>query len=443
MIRLFLFSALFMACCGLSSVAQDVKQAEKKTLDVTLYMAIVKTLEGNPEVLSSLNDVQIAEENVDLARSDYRPSIALNGTLSHVQTDNDLANEWESSTSKNIGVDVSQSLYRGGRTDANIEEQAQLKHAAEEQYRAAVNNKILEVVFLYMAAYDALQALSVSEDNISRLQRRLEATEAGFEVGELTRTDISLAEAEVEQARAELSQAHAQFEIAKSSFREEVGIYDEVNMAYPELDLTHMPATVDQAIEVGMKYNPALMAAKRVLKSRVYNLREQEGGLYPEVGVNAALDMDRDPAFSMLDRQETASVAVTASLPIFQKGIIRNQVRQAKVLQEKAENDMEGVRRDMVDDIVQAWEQYQSSAKEIAAREAQWRAAKLAFEGIELEQTVGVRSLLDMLDANQEVRDAELALITAKSNRVEAYYQLLGVMGVLSQTVLDKSKTGL
>lgn len=398
---------------------------------LSLNEAVYKAIQTNPDIVSARKSVELAAENIDLARSDYRPNVSANAGITHAQSDNDVQGEWKGNTSKSIGVSLTQPLYRGGRTTANIQEQKSLMSASEMNFSTAVHDKITETVAAYMDVFEARESVKVNQNNKTRLEERYRATKAGFDVGELTKTDISQAEARVAEAEADYIAARAVLDVALSNFRKVTSIVDEVNLSYPDLNKDMVPQNLDEALSVAEAQNPTLRAAHLQLRAQDFNTDEQEGAFLPEVNLDAGFDATRNPVGGQFDREESASVSLNATLPFYQSGVLRNQLRQAQLGRAQAKADLDTIRRDVIDRVIAAWENYQAVGAQIDARQAQLNAANVAQEGVSLEQTVGARSILDVLDANQDVKDAELALIEVKSDAVIYYYELLAAMGRL------------
>ena len=407
---------------------------------LSLDNVIAYAIKDNPELNSSARNVDLAIEDIDLAMADYRPDVMAMGEINHIQRDNDLSSEWESGTEKTASLSVEQPLYRGGQTSAAVARQESFKSASENRFFGDVQNKIVDVVFVYMATLTADQALKVNADNVNLLEEQLKATRARFEAGELTKTDVAQAEASLQQAKAEMAQSNAAYQVALSAFREETGLTDlAIELDYPEISEEELPESLDSALIMGMERNPDIIAANAIVRGFYEDVREKEGAFLPQITAGAGVTLSRDPAFSQLDRQETANMRVTASIPLYQGGVLRNQLRQSKIQKFQAKDDYEAVKRALTDEIISAWEEYRAVKVQIDAREAQLKASRLAYEGVKLEEQVGSRSILDVLDANQDVRDAELDLLQAKQDMVNAYYNLLGAVGLLDYSLWDKS----
>lgn len=410
---------------------------------LTLARAIEEAVKTNPDILASARNVELAIEGVDLARSDYRPNVAASAGIAHVRSNNDVQDDWQSATPKTAGVSLVQPLYRGGRTTANIDEQKTLVDASSYQFLDDVQKKILETVNAYMNVYRARQAVDVNAENRSRLNERLNATKAGVKVGELTRTDLSQSEARLAEAEADYIAAKASLDIALSGFRQVTGIMDPGPLEYPQIKDNMAPNTLGDALRAAETGNPALRAAYEQLRAQDYNVDEQKGAFLPEVNLAAGVDTVRDPASGLYDRENTASVSVNASLPLYQSGVLRNQLRQAKIVRARSQAALESVRRSVTDTVVSAWENYNAANTQVIARKAQVTAARIARDGVVMEQTVGARSILDVLDANVDVKNAELAFITAQSDAIVNYYALLVAIGKFDTYSWDNLQTSL
>jgi len=415
------------------AAAQNLTADDLQNLSVE--QAIELALSTNPEILSFAKNIDLAREDIDFAQGGYRPNVTATGTINHLQTNNDVSSKWQSGTEKSASLSVEQPLYTGGQTAADIRQNESRLNATRYQFDSLVHDTIIQIVTVYMATYTADEARRVNADNVNLLQEQLNATSARFEAGELTKTDVAQAEARLAAANAEKAESEAIYEVALSSFREVTGIKGDIDLFYPNIDMSDLPATLAEAMAIGLENNPDIQAAMANLDASGYHVTEQERALYPQLDLNAGLNFVRDPAFSQFDRQETANVGVTATMPLYQSGRLRNQIRQSKIQKAQAKDNLETARRSVTDDVIAAWEEYKAIQVQITAREAQLNAATIAYEGVRLEEQVGSRSILDVLDANQEVRDAELALIQIKGDVIDAYYALLGAMGRLAHSL--------
>lgn len=436
---LFTCSALFVSFASLQAFAQDAVTSMPDLKTITVNEAIRYAIDTNPDLKSFSRNIDIAEENIDLARAGYRPSVNLTGDITHVRADTDLTDEWGSDTEKSVGLNLAQPLYRGGQTVADVKTRESLKNVAEEQMGTRVQNMVIDVVDAYMATYRTLQAMQVNNDNVAMLEEQLKATVARFKAGELTRTDTSQAEARLAEAQAELAQSRAYYKVALAGLEEVTGLTQVDDLRYPEVEEAVLPMNLDDALRLGIANHPEIQAAIENIQARAHNVEQQKGAFLPQLSANAGVSYERDPSFSQYDRMETASVSLNATIPLYQAGVLRNSLRQSKIMQLQARDDFEAAKRSVTNSIIAAWEEYNTIATQMAARQAQLEASHIAYEGVRLEEEAGARSILDVLDANQDVRDTELALIDVRCDKVNAYYRLLAAIGLLSESFWDNS----
>ena len=441
MLKLFTFG-LFLALGSFKAFslqAKDFANDYAVGKEITISEVIKFAITTNPDLQSLARNVDIASENIDLAESNYRPSINISGDIVHIQSDNDLTNEWQGATGKSISLNIEQSIFRGGQTTADIKEQKILKTVSEDNLNSFQQSIIVEVVEAYMATYRATQALRVNEDNVSLLTEQKKATDARFDAGELTLTDVSQAEARLADSQASLIQTKAFLEVALASLRQVSGISNIPELAYPNIKEEYLPDTVEEAITLGLTHNPEISAAESEVMALNYNINEQRGAFLPQVSAGAGVGYDHNPVFGQFSSQESATISLNATMPIYQKGVLKNQLRQAKILKYKAEVNLTSIKRSVTYNIISAWEEFMATTAQIAAREAQLKSSKIAFEGVKLEEELGARSVLELLDANQDIRNAELALIDAQRDKVNTYYRLIGSIGLLSESLWDNS----
>lgn len=435
-IHLFIFTLTVLLTLTASSLVAKEEGSVSKPWSVK--QAISYALRHNSDLASFERNIDIANENIDLARSGYRPSVSAVGAVSHLQSDNNISDKRQSDTEKSIGVNLEQPLFRGGQTVANINEQENVKQSVVNQFTGIVHDKIIDVVAAYMATYTANEAQRVNSDNVELLKQQSKATVARFDAGELTKTDVAQSDARLAEAKAQLAAARSIYEDSLATFREETGITDDIELIYPEINNGELPSSLDSALSMGLRLNPDMNAAMARVKALGYDINEQEGAFYPQLSLGAGVSALRNPAFSQFTRQETANISLNASLPIYQAGVLRNQLRQSKIRKLQSMDEMESTRRAVINEIISAWEQYKAISIQVQARDSQVNASELAYQGVKLEEQVGARSILDVLNANQDVRDAELSLIEAKEGMVNAYYQLLSAAGLLNDSLWDK-----
>jgi outer membrane protein len=390
---------------------------------------------ANPDLQAQRTQTSIAAEGVFQARSQKLPQVSAIGSMtgSSVSAD-DPAFDRGQSLSLDVGVRATQSLYLGGRIDSGIRRAQAGVDASKFQLMAFEQSLMLDVVNVYVSVLRDRRALEIRESNVRRLSEQLRAANDRFEVGEITRTDVA-------QAEARLAGAEAQFAAAKSTLESTEAIYAEVvgilpGALSPPPPLPVLPTSLEQAIEIATASNPSILFAMANEEAAREGIAIAEGALKPSVtivgqaGVSSTL-ANRDY------NDVSASIVGQVSVPLFEAGFTKSQVRQARLVREQTRRQRESQRLAVVSQVSRAWYVYEASRTAIAASERQVKAAEIAYEGAQQELEVGLRTTLDVLDQEQELLDARLALISVERDAYVAAFQLLASMGQLTPQVLD------
>jgi len=422
----------------------------------TLADAIALAYQTNPTLQEQRASQRALDETYVQARTGLRPNVSVTADVTRqqiefgvprtttVDTDGNFIPDTVVSTDSSEGnssalnLSISQPLYTGGRVTSQISASNADVLAGREALRQVEAGVLLNVVQSYVDVRRDQERLRISQENVAVLNRQLEEASARFEVGEITRTDVAQAEARQAASRATLASAQASLAISRANYAAIVG--QNPGELAPEPSLAPLlPASVDLAFAKAQENNGAVLAAgysERASRARVAAARAQRrpslslrGGL----GVSADANGDDSP-FQDYDRALTVSVA--GSLPIFTGGLTNSQVRQAAERNNADRIAIEGARRDVLQDVAQAWNQLLGQRANLTANEEQVRAARIAFEGTREEAQVGLRTTLDVLNAEQELRQAELALVTARHDEYVAAALVLSAMGDLEASKL-------
>ncbi|HEX6858618.1 MAG TPA: TolC family outer membrane protein [Caulobacteraceae bacterium] len=419
----------------------------------TLADAIALAYQTNPTLQEQRASQRALDETYVQARTGLRPTVDATASVSEreirtaagetqVDTDNNGIPDttipvpsFTSRTSASAGqIEVTQPIYTGGRVTSQISASEADVLAGREGLRQVEAGVLLNVVQAYVDVRRDQERLRIAQENVSVLNRQLEEARARFEVGEITRTDTAQAEARQAAARATLASAQAALAISRANYAAVVG--QNPGELAPEPSLAPLlPATVDQAFERAQENNGAVRAAgfeERASSARVAAARAKRRptvGLRGTLGYSAAEVNDVGNRFGDYDRDITGSVV--ASMPIFTGGLTNSQVRQASARNTADRIAIEGARRDVLQDVARAWNQLLGARANLVANQEQVNAAQIAFEGTREEAQVGLRTTLDVLNAEQELRNAQLALVTARRDEYVAAALVLAAMGDL------------
>ena len=418
----------------------------------TLADAIALAYQTNPTLQEQRANQRALDETYVQARTGLRPTVGANvqvvdrqttlanPTTSFVDTNGDgvpdsLANtDTIRSNSSAASISLTQPLYTGGRVTSQISASQADVLQGRQQLRQVEAGVLLNVVQVYVDVRRDQERLRINEENVTVLQRQLDEAKARFDVGEITRTDVAQAEARLAASRASLASAQATLAISRANYAAIVG--QNPGELAPEPSLaTLLPASVDDAFTRAEANNPQVMAsgyAERAARARVAAARAQRRptiSLRGDVGYNASDVGGNGNQFGDYDRAVTGSVVAT--VPIFTGGLTNSEVRQASARDDAARIAIEGSRRNVLQDVAQAWNQLLGARANLTANQEQVNAAQIAFEGTRQEAQVGLRTTLDVLNAEQELRSAELALVTARHDEYVAAASVLAAMGEL------------
>ena len=394
----------------------------------TLQEALSAAYQNNPDLRGERARLRATDENVPQALSGWRPTVSATGSVGADRARTSLTNE-QQLTPVIKQLDVTQPLYRGGRTVAQTR-QAESQVMAGRAFLESVEQAVLlTTITAYMDVLREQANVALTTSNEQVLARQLEATRDRFEVGEVTRTDVAQAEARVSRAASDRVAAQGRLGVQRATYARVVGNLP--GSLQPAPPLPPIPPTLQDAIGIATTDNPDLEAAQYVEEAAQHGVRVATGALLPSVNlVGRVLRSDEATLEDIASRSDSLRAQVT--IPLYQSGSVESQVRQAKEVANQRRIEIEQTRRAIVERTTQAWEDLQSSRSRIETGRDQVRANEIALEGVRQEASVGSRTTLDVLDAEQELLDSRVALVAAERDEYVSGFRLLSAIGALS-----------
>jgi len=410
----------------------------------TLEWALVQAYQNNPSLNAQRAALRATDENVPQALSGYRPKLSVtatggfnySSTLSHTVNQaafpntvsySDLGDDFDS---RGIGATATQTLFNGFQT-ANHTRQAESQvMGARETLRVTEQQVLLDASTSYMNLLRDQAILDLNRRNVEVLTEQLKQTRDRFNVGEVTRTDVAQAESRLAAGRSALLGAQSNYVTSQANYRRVIGV--DPGRLDPGTPVDRLsPATLPAAITQGQVQSPSVLAATYGVDIAELTVKISEGALYPNLGLTASLAKNWDPLYNV-NKQTTASVLGTLTIPIYQGGAEYSAIRQSKETLGQQRLNLD-VNRDQVrETVVASWGELDAAKAQIEATTAQVNAAEIALNGVREEARVGQRTTLDVLNAQQELVNARVALVTAQHDRVVASYTLLAAVGGLS-----------
>ncbi len=405
----------------------------------TLEQALGKAYANNPSLNAQRSALRATDEGVAQAKSGYRPIIVGSAdaglTSSNVRTPTIgvLPGTRNGSDNKprGVGVSLEQPLFDGFRTPNAVKGAKAGVLAGREELRNVEQNILFDAVEAYMNVLRDFAIYDLRRNNVDVLSEELRATSERFNVGEVTRTDVAQSQSRQALARAQLSVAEANLKASRAIYRQVIGEDPgKLSAGRPVADRL-LPRTLDQALKASYTDHPAINSAFHRVDASTLNVKVIEGELYPSLSVRASAQSrwnDTDQSKQL----NSASVVGQLTVPIYQAGAVSSRVREAKELLGQTRLEAEVIRDQVRAAVVSSWGALEGAKSQIEAARAQVTAAQSAFNGVREEAKVGQRTILDTLNAQQELLDARVNLITAQRDRVVTSYALLQALGRLS-----------
>jgi outer membrane protein len=399
----------------------------------TLREALVSAYQSNPTLTAQRETLRGTDATVAIAKAAGRPqvsaSIGLNRNLSRsgviAQTQGDAHN-----ISLSGGVDLSYPLFNGGAVKNSVRAAETRVAAGRATLRAVEGDVFTQAVAAYMDVIRDRAIVELNENNVKVLGTNLQATQDRFQIGDLTRTDVAQSEARLQLGRSQLATAEGRLTGSEATYRQIVG--HAPGQLAPPPPLPPLPATADEAVRIALANNPDLIAISRQAMAAGYDVNVARAGRLPTLSAIASGDYLNQVTGSTngLDRAGTAtSVGLAATVPLFQGGLPAARIRQAQAQQGQVLEQVVGTERAVVQAARAAFATYDAAQRAIQANTVAVQANELALEGNRAEQSVGTRTIIEVLNAEQELLNSQVALVSAKRDAYVAGFQLLNAMG--------------
>jgi outer membrane protein len=279
--------------------------------------------------------------------------------------------------------------------------------------------------------------VEVQRSNVRVLDQTLKQTRDRFNVGEVTRTDVAQSEAQLAAGKTQLLTAESNLVTTRSNFRRIIG-NEPAQLAPGSPVDRYLPGTLPAAVDLGLVENPNVTAAMFGVDVNFLQVKVAEGALLPTVTLQVAATQSYEQSLIQF-RSFNASAIAQLSVPVYQGGAEYSLIRQSKETLAQQRLAVEQVRDQTRANVVTAWGQLEAGKAQVASAQSQVSASEIALNGVREEAKAGQRTTLDVLNAQQTLVNARVALVTAQHDRVVASYSVLNTVGRLSPQVLNLS----
>ena len=401
----------------------------------TLNEALTQAWSSNPGLQAQRARLGVATENVKAAKGGYYPQVQLVGGIGTTHQDV-TSSFFPVSTivlnSRSVGLAVEQPLYAGGKIDASVMAAKRQLSAQQAQLHATEERVLLDATRAYLDVQESQAVLRLEQNNVRLLQQALDAARASFQNGEVTHTDVNQAQARLAGAQAGVIQARGALAAAQADYTRIIGLPPD-DLA-PPVSLTGLPASERDVEQLALQNYPVI-AAQFSAAAAQSDVDIAEGSLKPSVTLSGQVSAAREPAFPF-EKYDQRSIMLQFSMPLYQGGTLRSQVRAARHQADSREQDALDAQRTARDNAVRAWQAYQTAKAGLAAIDVQIMAAQSAYDGVQAEYREGERTTLDVLDAEQELLGAQVNHVRAQHDEIAAEYALKAATGQLIAAAL-------
>jgi len=412
----------------------------------TIEAALVRAYQNNPQLNAQRALVRATDENVPQALSGYRPKVAVTASAGYQYTDVNTtfggsatqivrSEVHGTDPPRSAGLTVTQTVYNGNVTGNKTRAAESQVSGAREALRVLEETILLSAATIYMDYLRDAAIVEVQRSNVRVLDQTLKQTRDRFNVGEVTRTDVAQSEAQLAAGKTQLLAADATLVTTKANFRRIIGNEPEALAPGSPVD-RFLPATLPAAVELSLVENPNVTAAMFGIDVNYLQVKVNEGALLPTVTVAASVQQAYEQQMQTF-RTFGASAIAQLTVPIFQGGAEYALIRQSKESLAQQRLVLEQTRDQTRANTVTAWGQLVAGKAQVASAQAQVTASEIALNGVREEAKAGQRTTLDVLNAQQALVNARVALVTAQHDRVVASYAVLSAVGRLSPQVLN------
>ena len=403
----------------------------------TLREALNAAYRTNPTLTGQREALKVTDSSVAIARAAGRPQVSATIGINRDLTQSGVLRRLGKGPYLTGGVDVSYPLFNGGSVRNSITAAKTRVEAGRATLRAVEGDVFTDAVSAYMDVIRDRAIVELNQNQVKVLGTNLEASRDRFQIGDVTRTDVAQSEARQALARSSLETARGRLVTSEENYRRVIG--QRPGVLAPPPPLPPLPVSADQAAQIALANNPDLIATTRQSEAARFDVRVAEAARLPTVSGVASGDFTDTLAGNTggAPRSGTAtSIGVQGRIPLYQGGLPAARVAQSQALEGQALEQRVATERAVIATTRSAFATYQAAQDAIASNQVAVKANELALEGARAENGVGTRTILDVLNAEQELLNSQVLLVTARRDAYVAGFQLLNAMGQAQADVL-------
>lgn len=399
----------------------------------TLREALTEAYRTNPTLQASRAQQRATDENVPIERSAGLPQV--DASTQYVEFLQQSSTSFTApKRAVSAGIDLGVPIYSGGAVKNSIRAAEERVEAGRADLRGTESAIFSQVVAAYMDVLRGQALVALSANQVDVLAVNVQATSDRFEIGDLTRTDVAQSQSRLALAQGDLRTAQSNLIAARENYIALVGTFpDDLQ---PPPPLPGLPASAEAAVAVALEDNPDLIAAQERAEAADYDIDVAGAGRLPRVSVFTGYDYQNflgtlggNIGTDVSQTSNAAQAGVQVSIPLFQGGRPAALQRQAQARSAAALETVIAAERDVIAQTRAAYSSWMAANAIIESSQVAVSAAELSLEGVRAENSIGNRTILEVLNAEQELLNARVQLVTARRNAYVAGFSLLAAMG--------------
>lgn len=405
---------------------------------LTIHDAFSEAIRGNATLQAAREGARYRHEEVPLAHSAWLPTVRIGTGTAWTRTrtnhSNPILDGTTESRDRSTELSYVQNLFASGRDTALLHrarKEVKRVHASVEDTEQTV---LLNVATYYLDTIRARRVVALRQASLAAFEARTRETRAQFRAGDRTRADVAQADAERLAAAAALTGARSDLEIQRGLFETAVGA--PADNLEPAGEPVGLPANLDEARAAALDAHPAILAAGYAVAAAGHSVSAIGAEAGPRLDLRASIkwiETEVSPGFLLRDsRSRAMSAGIQVTMPLYEAGSISVRLRQARRLRERARNELQAVRREVIQRVASAWNRLSAARQRRAAYRAAVEASRVALAGVRREAEIGERTIREVLDAERELVSRQVSALSAERDAVVSAYSLLEATGRLT-----------
>lgn len=400
---------------------------------LSLHGILTHTQLHNPEILSAQAELNAAEAGVDTARSGYRPSITASGQMGRSSTRYQGNPAYPDTTElqpSSVSIDVTQPLFHGFKTNSAVDSALATAQAQRATLMETEQQILYKAAESFFGIIEAEKILALTQENEQVLKKQLFITKDRLRVGDLKKTDVAQAQARYQTVAVSRKQAERNLANAHATFKRVIGFkateLKNVNLTFDG------PSSPEDILALAKANNPSISKARYSHEASDADISAAQGELWPQIDLVGRAERAWDQGATAQDRQDTATIMVRATLPLYQGGANYSRIRSANHVRAQRQQQAIHTEQQVQEMAMTSWHNLQTAKETIKGRHAVVQASTAALKGVRIESKYGTRTILDVLNAEQELLDAKINKVRAERDKNLAILQLKVVIGALT-----------